>query len=224
MANTGAVLDFGKLAKGKNEDPSTTLKNVKRELEGYRHSVHLVRGDQDKLGKSLDIISGRFANLSHELRKAKQEGKEIDKIFDEYIKPNMKIKDAWDYVCKTWLNDLYGQDVSNLLPYIIRGKVNENSLAIGLNSEFYIEEVKKMFRIQNNVKIKIDKSLSISTKISKPTFKVLNATLQQGVPYFDHLPWSIRIKFRENGTKEQRDEALYQIIKSNEKTRKNTKS
>lgn len=145
-------------------------------------------------------------------------------IFDEYIKPNMKIKDAWDYVCKTWLNDLYGQDVSNLLPYIIRGKVNENSLAIGLNSEFYIEEVKKMFRIQNNVKIKIDKSLSISTKISKPTFKVLNATLQQGVPYFDHLPWSIRIKFRENGTKEQRDEALYQIIKSNEKTRKNTKS
>ena len=145
-------------------------------------------------------------------------------IFDEYLKPNMKMKDAWDYVCKTWLNDLYGQDVSDLLPYVIRGKVNDSNLTIGLNSEFYIEEVKKMFRIQNNVKIKIDKSLSISTKISKPTFKVLNATLQQGVPYFDHLPWSIRIKFRENGTREQRNEALYQIIKTNEKARKNLKS
>lgn len=145
-------------------------------------------------------------------------------IFDEYLKPNMKMKDAWDYVCKTWLNDLYGQDVSDLLPYVIRGKVNDSNLTIGLNSEFYIEEVKKMFRIQNDVKIKIDKNLAISTKISKPTFKVLNATLQQGVPYFDHLPWSIRIKFRENGTREQRNEALYQIIKTNEKARKNLKS
>ena len=145
-------------------------------------------------------------------------------IFDEYVKPNIKMKDAWDYVCKTWLNDLYGQDVSDLLPYVIRGKVNDNSLSIGLNSEFYIQEVKKMFRIQNNVKIKIDKSLAISTKISKSTFRVLNVTLQQGVPYFDHLPWSIRLKFRENGTKEQRNEALYQIIKTNEKARKNLKS
>ena len=145
-------------------------------------------------------------------------------IFDEDLKPTMKMKDAWDYVCKTWLNDLYGQDVSDLLPYIIRGKVTDSSLTIGLNSGFYIEEIKKMFRIQNNVKIKIDKSLGIATKISRSTFKVLNATLQQGVPYFDHLPWSIRLSFRENGTKEQRNEALYQIIKTNEKARKNSKS
>ena len=142
-------------------------------------------------------------------------------IFDESFNPNMKMKDAWIYVCKTWLNELYSLDLIELLPYIIRGKVTESTISIGLNSNFYIEEVKKMCRIQKEVKIKIDKTLAISTKISKPTFKVLNATLQQGIPYFDHLPWSIRIKFRENGTKEQRNEALYQIIKTNEKMRKN---
>lgn len=140
-------------------------------------------------------------------------------IFDEEFNPNMKMKDAWIYVCKTWLNNLYEEDLTELLPYIIRGKVTESSLSIGLNSDFYIEEVKKMFRIQKEVKIKIEKNLAIPTKISKSTFKIFSTTLQQSIPYFEHLPWSIRIKFRENGTKEQRNEALYQIIKINEKMR-----
>lgn len=134
------------------------------------------------------------------------------------------IKEAWEYVCKGWLNPLYGGNMSELLPYVIRGKVNETGITIGLNSPFYIQEVKKTFRIEKEVKIKVDKNLALSTKISKPTFKLLNMTLQQGIPYFDHLPWSIRIKFRENGTKEHRNEALYQIILKNENARKNLKS
>lgn len=133
-------------------------------------------------------------------------------FYDDYLKPNCKIKDAWNYLCKTWLNDLYSRDLTDLMPYVLRGKVGDSSITIGLNSDFYIEEVKKTFRIQNGVKIKIDKNLAISTKISKDTFNTLIVTLQQGIPYFEHLPWDIRLKLRATGPKEQRDEALYQIL------------
>lgn len=98
--------------------------------------------------------------------------------------------EAWWIICNDLLDFSFATSMRDLKDCFLRGKVTDR-IEIGNLADFYIDQVKKVFKTSQEFEVVENPDYRIRTLIEAPVFvKIRN--LIKTIPYLSKLPWEVK--------------------------------